>query len=56
MFEILGCTKNLTFRPELSVDSTNYCTKIETRIVDPWYVGSNSYRRKNSIMTITLRK
>ena len=41
---------------ELSVDSTDYCTKVETRIADPWYVGSNSYRRKNSIMTITLRK
>ena len=56
MFGALGCTKNLTFRPELSVDSTDYCTKIETRILGPWYVGSSSYRRKNSIMTIRLRK
>ena len=56
MFRVLGCTKNLTFRPELSVDSTDYCTKTETRVSGPWYVGSSSYRRKNSIMTIKLRK
>lgn len=52
MFGVLGCTKNLTFRPELSADSTDYCTKTETRVSGPWYVGSSSYRRKNSIMTI----
>ena len=51
MFGVLGCTKNLTFRPELSVDSTDYCTKTETRVLGPWYLGSSSYRRKNSIMT-----
>jgi len=56
MFGVLGCTKNLTFRPELSVDSTEYCTKTDTRISGPWYVGLSSYRRKNSIMTIRLRK
>ena len=47
MFGVLGCTKNLTFRPELSVDSTDYCTKAETRVSGPLYVGSSSYRRKN---------
>lgn len=51
MFGVLGCTKNLTFRPELSVDSTDYCPKTEIRVLGPWYVGSSSYRRKNSIMT-----
>jgi len=56
MFGVLGCTKNLTFRPELYGDSTDYCTKTETRISGPWYVGLSSYRRKNSIMTIRLRK
>ena len=34
----------------------SYVTKTETRVSGPWYVGSSSYRRKNSIMTIKLRK
>ena len=56
MFKSLGDTDNLTFNPERLYDSTDYCTKTETRVSGPWYVGSSSYRRKNSIMTIKLRK
>ena len=56
MFRVLGCTKNLTFRPELSVDSTSYCVKDESRVGGPWYVGTPQYRRKNTPMRIKYRK
>ena len=56
LFSELGCVKNLTFEAERLIDSTEYCTKIETRISGPWFVGLASYRRKNRVMTLSLRK
>ena len=49
MFTNLVCVKNLTFEPERVENSTAYCTKLETRIDGPFFVGSASYRRKISL-------
>lgn len=46
--------QNLTFEPERSKYSTDYCSKIQTRVEGPWFVGLPSYRRKNIPMTIGL--
>lgn len=49
-------TKNLTFEPELSYDSTGYCTKAETRIDGPWYVGLQNYISEKEPMELCLKK
>ena len=54
LFSNLGCVKNLTFSAERVHDSTKYCTKLETQIEGPWFVGTDSYRTKNNSMTISL--
>lgn len=40
----LGCVKNLTFEPERIDNSTTYCTKLETKVDGPCFVGTSSYR------------
>lgn len=56
IFSQIYDVKNLTFEPERLYDSTNYCIKLHTRVGGPWYVGTDLYRTKNSIMTIKLYK
>ena len=56
MFKSLGDLKHLTFSPERLYDSTSYCVKVESRVGGPWYVGTPQYRRKNTPMSINLRK
>lgn len=51
-FSSLGCVKNLTIEPERCKDSTRYCSKTETRVDGPWFVGTPHYRRKNTPMKI----
>lgn len=46
-------TKNLTFEAERLYDSTEYCTKVDTRVEGPWFIGTDSYRTKNRIMDIS---
>lgn len=45
---------NLTVMPEESNDSSMYCTKNETRIAGPWYVGLSNYIQKNTTMKLDL--
>lgn len=47
IFASLGCVRNLTFEPERVENSTAYCTKLQTRVDGPFFVGSAAYRRKN---------
>ena len=54
MFSGLGCVKNLTFSAERLYNSTQYCTKLETRVEGPWFVGIDLYRTKNNTMVISL--
>lgn len=56
MFQDLGSIKNLTFSHERIYDSTEYCTKDETCVEGPWFVGIDSYKQKKNQMNITLRK
>ena len=56
LFSELGETSNLTFSPERVYNSTMYCVKEETRVEGPWFVGTPQYIRKNTPMTISLRK
>ena len=56
LFSELACVRNLTFEPERSKDSTKYCSKVQTRIDGPWFVGTPRYRRNNTPITISLRK
>ena len=56
LFSELACVRNLTFEPERSKDSTRYCSKIQTRVDGPWFVGTPQYRRKNTPISISLRK
>lgn len=56
LFSELACVRNLTFEPERSKDSTRYCSKIETRVDGPWFVGTARYRRKNTPISISFRK
>lgn len=46
--------KNLTFSAKRLYNSTVYCTKLETRLEGPWFVGTDSYRTKNNTMVISL--
>jgi len=48
-------TINLTVEPEVLSDSTAYCTKFETSVAGPWFVGLNSYKRKKETMELDLR-
>lgn len=56
LFSELACVRNLTFEPERSKDSTRYCSKIQTRLDGPWFVGTPQYRRKNTPINISLRE
>jgi len=56
LFSELACVRNLTFEPERSKDSTRYCSKTQTRVDGPWFVGTPQYRRKNTPMKIKYRK
>jgi len=56
LFSELACVRNLTFEPERSKDSTRYCSKVQTRIDGPWFVGTPRYRRNNTPITISLRR
>ena len=44
----------MTFEPEISYDSTKYCTKDETRKAGPFYVGTDLYRQKMTPLTMNL--
>ena len=52
LFSTLSSVKNLTFQQEISYDSSVYCTKADTRIAGPWFIGVNSYKTKNSKITL----
>lgn len=52
LFSKLACVRNLTFEPERSKDFTRYCSKIQTRVDVPWFVGTRQYRRKNTPISI----
>lgn len=56
LFSAYYDTINLTVEPEKLSDSTSYCTKSETSVGGPWFVGLSSYKRKNENMTLELRK
>lgn len=45
---------NLTTEREESFDSSLYCTKNETRVAGPWYVGLSDYIQKNTTMKLDL--
>jgi len=47
-------TMNLTVEPEITFDSTRYCTKEDTRISGPYFVGLSSYKQKKEKMEIQL--
>jgi len=47
-------TINLTVDPEKSSDSSLYCTKSETQVKGPWYVGLSDYVQKNTTMKLDL--
>lgn len=55
-FSQLGSINNLTFDIEKCYNSSRYCTKEETRLAGPWFTGIDSYRIKNTPMTISLYK
>ena len=55
IFSELGDVKNLTFEPEILYDSTKYCTKSETRISGPYFVGTDAYKTKSQPKEVTLR-
>lgn len=55
IFRELGDISNLTFQPEIIYDSTNYCTKSETRKAGPWYVGTDSYKTRQQPIQLELR-
>ena len=46
----------MTFSPERLYDSTSYCVKAESRVEGPWFVGTPQYRRKNTPISLSLRK
>ena len=46
IFSELGDVRNLTLEPEILYDSTKYCTKSETRVDGPYFVGTDAYRSK----------
>ena len=56
LFEQVYETSNLTFEPERLYDSTNYCTKNETRKSGPFFVGTDSYRQKMEPMKLNLKQ
>lgn len=45
---------NFTPEHEESFDSSLYCTKNETRLAGPWYVGLSDYIQKNTTMKLDL--
>lgn len=47
---------NLTFEPEVCKDSSAYCTKLDSRIDGPWFVGVSSHRQMNTKMNIELKE
>ena len=55
LFRELSDVSNLTFEPEVLYDSSKYCTKDETRVSGPWYVGTNSYKTKQQPKMLELR-
>ena len=54
IFSQLGEIKNLTFAPERLYNSKAYCMKVDSRVEGPWFIGTDLYRTKNSIMDIRL--
>ena len=56
LFSELSDVSNLTFEPEVLYDSTKYCTKDETRVSGPWYVGTSSYKTKQQPKMLELRE
>lgn len=55
IFGELGNVRNLTLEPEILYDSTKYCTKSETRVEGPYYVGTDAYRLRYQPEEIKLR-
>lgn len=45
---------SLAVAPETSYDSTLYCTKSETRVRGPWFVGLSNYTQKSTTMELDL--
>lgn len=49
--------KNLTFQQEIAYNESEiYCTKRDTRIDGPWYVGNENEQTKNYIRNMELRQ
>ena len=55
LFSEIADVTNLTFEPEKLYDSTKYCTKLETRVEGPWYVGTDVYKTKHQSLTLELK-
>lgn len=55
-FSELGSVKHLTFDIEKCYNSSRYCTKADTRIAGPWFTGIDSYRIKNTPMSLSLHR
>lgn len=47
--------KNLTLEPERLYDSSKYCSKSETRVEGPWFVGPQAYKFNNQKMELDLK-
>ena len=45
---------NLTVEHETTFDSSLYCTKSETQVAGPWYVGLSNYVQRNTPMELDL--
>lgn len=55
-FSEIYTTINLTFIPEMVYDSSSYCTKNDSRLLGPFWVGAGSYREFKKVSTLKLMK